>query len=109
MARKKKTNTQSNEFKDSSTQLQTTQQNSQSSQQPGRRAPRSRSKNYSKDEVDALLKSCNQFNGIINKNSNNNSDQQNKENAWEKIKKTFDKRCHADGIFVSVIKIDTFL
>lgn len=107
MARKKKQNTESNETKELSSQSQTSQQNSQSSQQPQpqKRTLRSRSKNYTKEEIDTLLICCDSFNGVINKNSNRNVDQKNKENAWTKIKNTFHDRCHADGTYVSVIII----
>lgn len=61
---------------------------------------RSRAKNYSKDEVDMLVKICADYTGILNKNSNKDSDVKIKQKTWEKIKDAFDTRCHAEAIYV---------
>lgn len=69
-------------------------QNSQSSN-------RNRAKNYSKDECEILVKICADYTGILNKNSNKDSDVKIKQKTWEKIKDAFDTRCHAEAIYVS--------
>lgn len=62
---------------------------------------RSRAKKYTKEETDMLVKICADFHGIINKNSNSTADIKQKTKAWQHIKRTFDKRCKSEAIFVS--------
>lgn len=69
---------------------------------PQKRTTRARSKNYSKDEIDLLIKSCQPYNGIINVQRNTVDDQKNKDNAWIKIKKDFDLNCQTEGILVCI-------
>lgn len=63
---------------------------------------RIRAKKYTQNECDTLLRTCNRFHTIINMNSNRDSDRIKKENAWKNIKRQFDQRCKADGIYVSI-------
>lgn len=64
---------------------------------------RSRTKNYTPFECETLLKICDQYHTVINKNSNRDIDRKNKESAWQTIKNEFDERCKADGQFVSFL------
>lgn len=78
-------------------------QNSQSSN-------RNRAKNYSKDECEMLVKICADYTGILNKNSNKDSDVKIKQKTWEKIKEAFDTRCHAEAIYVGFfLMFQTFI
>lgn len=74
-------------------------QNNQSSQTSDRK----RSKNYSKDETNALMKICQGYHGIISKNSNSKADKTAKANAWKSIKANFDKYFISQGIQVSIL------
>lgn len=62
---------------------------------------KSRSKNYSADESAALIKCCDVFHAIINKNSNHDKDKKQKEAAWQQIKSNFIEYCKSQGIYVS--------
>lgn len=64
---------------------------------------RSRTKNYTAIECEHILKTCDKFHNIINKNSNRDSDKKTKEKTWQTIKIEFDERCKADGCFVSFL------
>lgn len=77
-------------------------QNSQSSQ-ASQVSHRSRAKKYSKEETEALLEICDEFHGIINKNSNRDADKKNKERAWRNIKHAFDVACKSQAIHVGFI------
>lgn len=60
-----------------------------------------RGKNFSLFENETLLKSCDKFHSVINKNSNRAVDIKKKEMAWKLIKTEFDLLCKANGNFVS--------
>lgn len=60
-----------------------------------------RSKNYSAEECEAIIKCCDKFHPIISKNSSRDKDKQEKQQAWEKIKRDFDDYCQSQGICVS--------
>lgn len=62
---------------------------------------KTRSKNFTQNEVDVLLSACDKFHEIINKNSNRDKDKVAKTNAWQKIKTGFDNYCKAQGFYVS--------
>lgn len=62
-----------------------------------------RSKKYTTNECEVLMKLCEKFHAVINKNSNRDEDKKQKTKAWETIKKGFDFCCKADGMFVSTI------
>lgn len=62
---------------------------------------RCRTKNYTEQECEILLRCCNNFHNIINRNSNRDADQQNKKKAWVQIQKQFKELCGANGIIVS--------
>lgn len=64
---------------------------------------RNRAKKYTTAESEALLKICNEFHGIINKNSNRDADRKNKDKAWATIKRTFDTTCKSQAIFVRFV------
>lgn len=63
---------------------------------------RSRSKNYSKEETDLLIKICASFQGILNKNSNRDADVLMKQKCWDLIKRKFDEQCRIQAIYVSL-------
>lgn len=75
---------------------------------------KSRAKNYSSHECDALVECSERFRGIIDKNSNNERDKEEKERAWITIKEDFDEYCAAQGFYVSkeckccFIKFDSY-
>lgn len=62
---------------------------------------RSRTKNYTTFECQTLLRLCDQYHNIINRNSSRDIDRKNKELTWQTIKNGFDERCKAEGQFVS--------
>lgn len=62
---------------------------------------RNRTKNYSAIECEHILRTCDKFHNILNKNSNRDADKKQKQNTWQTIKSEFDERCKADGCFVS--------
>lgn len=64
---------------------------------------KTRSKNFCSFENESLLKTCDQFHSIINKNSNRTADIKQKTKAWITIKHEFDLLCKSNGLFVSVI------
>lgn len=65
---------------------------------------KTRAKNYSAEECQALIKCCDKFHTIITKNSNSDKDKNEKQQAWDKIKNDFDIYCKSHGIYVSNIK-----
>lgn len=64
---------------------------------------KTRSKNFCSFENESLLKTCDKFHTIINKNSNRTADIKQKTTAWITIKREFDLHCKSNGLFVSVI------
>lgn len=72
-------------------------QNSQLSQ----KSQRKRSKNYSKDESEALMRICQGYHAIISKNSNRDADIKAKAEAWRSIKTDYDDHFKSQGIQVS--------
>lgn len=72
-----------------------------SSSQLAQENTKNRAKNYSKIESDSLLKICDEFHLVINRNSNRDVDKQEKVKAWQKIKKRLDEFCQSEGIYVS--------
>lgn len=64
-------------------------------------AVKSRSKNFSENEIKIFLSACDKFHDIINKNSSRDADKVAKVKAWESIKTGFERYCKADGFFVS--------
>lgn len=66
---------------------------------------KTRAKNYSAEECQALIKCCDKFHTIITKNSNSDKDKQEKQQVWDKIKNDFDEYCKSQGIYVSSIKL----
>lgn len=72
--------------------------------QPSNFSKRNRSKNYTKEETDMLVKVCADFHGIISKNSSSDADKKIKDKTWETIKQRFDARCKAEAIYVSFFR-----
>lgn len=62
---------------------------------------RPRAKNYTGEESRAIVKCCEKYKLIINKNSSSQSDIHQKERAWEAIKNDFDRYCKSQGFYVS--------
>lgn len=92
--RKRKNQNKKSESSDSSKEIQ----NSQSSQLSQK--SRKRSKNYSKEETETLLKICTGYHSTISKNSNSDTDQQLKAKAWEAIKREFELHFRSQAIQV---------
>lgn len=62
---------------------------------------RVRSKNYSATECEILLKICDKYHSIINKNSSRDKDKIEKTKTWAKITKEHNFDCRAEGIVSS--------
>lgn len=69
---------------------------------------RVRSKNYSWVECDILMKICDKYISIINKNSSRDKDKIEKSKTWAKITKEYNLDCRAEGIvsskYLSLVK-----
>lgn len=76
-------------------------QSIEKSQNSQKSKTRPRAKNYTAEESRAIVKCCEKYKLIINKNSSSQSDTQQKERAWEIIKKDFDAYCKSQGFYVS--------
>lgn len=63
---------------------------------------KSRAKNYSAEESAALIRICDKYHVIINKNSSSDKDKQQKQKAWQSVKTEFDIYCRAEAIYVSL-------
>ena len=61
---------------------------------------RSRAKKNTKDETEALVRICNQYHAVINKNSNTDADRKAKAATWITIKENFNAYCQSEGIYV---------
>lgn len=64
-----------------------------------------RTKNYSADECSVLIKCCDKFHALINKNSSCDKDKNEKKLAWGKIRHDFDLYCKSNNIFVSTLLV----
>lgn len=66
---------------------------------------KNRTANYTSEECEILLKTCDKYHGIINKNNNRDVDIKKKAEAWVVIKNEFDVSCRTEGIVVNICKL----
>lgn len=64
---------------------------------------KTRAKNYSVEESEALVKCCDKYFTIIKLNSNSDKQKQQKRAAWDAIKREFDTYLKSQGFYVSEI------
>lgn len=91
----------SNKGKNSATKKIQTPRNSQDDTSQCSQKSKSRAKNYSAEECEALIKCCEKFHSVITLNSSRDTDKTEKKAAWKLIKRDFNEYCKSQGIYVS--------